>query len=50
VHALSVPTFEIFDQFRHEAATLLEVVAKRADIRAGSVDEGWTITNDVVLF
>jgi hypothetical protein len=50
VHALSVPTFELFDQFRCEAATLLEIVAKCANILAGYADEGWTITDDVVLF
>jgi hypothetical protein len=47
---LSVPTFELFDRFRREAATLLEIVAKRVNILAGTTDEGWTITDDVVLF
>jgi hypothetical protein len=32
LHALSVPTFELFDQFQRESATLPEIMAKRADI------------------
>jgi hypothetical protein len=50
LHALSVPTFELFDQLRREAATLPKIVAKRTDILAGTVAEGWSIADDVVLF
>jgi hypothetical protein len=50
LQTLSIPTFEMFDQFRCEAATLPEIMAKRVDILVGKDAKGWTITNDVVLF
>jgi hypothetical protein len=35
VHALSLPEFELMDQFRQESLSLLEIIAKRAEIEAG---------------
>jgi hypothetical protein len=40
----------MFDQFRREVATLLEVVTKRATIEADTADKGWSIVDSVVLF
>jgi hypothetical protein len=48
--ALSSHTFEMFNQFHREAATLPELVPKHAAIEAGTTDKGWTIVSIVVLF
>jgi hypothetical protein len=49
VHALSIPEFNLYDQFCQDAASLLEVVAKRGDIEAGTTGDEWTIVDDMVL-
>jgi hypothetical protein len=43
VLALSLPKFDFFDQFRLEAAALPEVVAKRAEIVAGTTCPKWAL-------
>jgi hypothetical protein len=48
VHALFVPNFDLFDQFRHEAATVLEIITKRQEIESGAVDPAWAIVDDMV--
>jgi hypothetical protein len=49
VLALSLPKFHFFDQFRLEATTLPEVVAKHAEIAAGTTDLKWAIVDDMVV-
>jgi hypothetical protein len=47
VRALSIPTFDLFDQFRVEAETLPEVVAKA--IEAGIAGSGWSLVDGMVV-
>jgi hypothetical protein len=49
VNALSVPNFELFDQFRREAASLQEVIAQCEEIAAGTTDKGWAIVDDIIV-
>jgi hypothetical protein len=43
VHSLSIPTFDLFDQFHMEAETLPEVINKRKAIEAGTAGPGWSL-------
>jgi hypothetical protein len=49
VHSLSIPTFDLFDQFRMEAETLPEVVKKRKTIEAGTTGSGWSLVDGMVV-
>jgi hypothetical protein len=49
VHALSIPTFDLFEQFRMEAETLPEVVNKRKAIEAGTTGPGWSLVDGMVV-
>jgi hypothetical protein len=49
VHALSIPNFELLDQFYHEADTLPEIIAKKEDIAARSTRPEWAIADDMVF-
>jgi hypothetical protein len=49
VHALSILEFDLYDQFHQEAASLLEVIAKRGDIEADTAGAEWTVVDDMVL-
>jgi hypothetical protein len=49
VHALSIPNFDLFDQFRHETATVSEIVAKRQEIESGAADPAWAIVDGMVV-
>jgi hypothetical protein len=49
VHALSVPNFELFDQFRREVASLQEVITKREEIAASTTEKGWAIVDGIVV-
>jgi hypothetical protein len=49
VFALSLPNFDFFDQFRLEAAALPKVIAKRAEIVAGTADPKWAVVDDMVV-
>jgi hypothetical protein len=49
VHALSVPNFALIGEFRVEAATLPEVIAKHVKIDAGTVGLEWPLVDDLVV-
>jgi hypothetical protein len=49
VHALSIPSFDLFDQFRVEAESLPEVVAKRKAIEVGTADPRWSLMDGMVV-
>jgi hypothetical protein len=49
VHAFSVPSFPILDEFRVEAVTLPEVIAKRIDIATGTTDLEWALVDNLVV-
>jgi hypothetical protein len=47
VHALSLPEFDMFDQFRRESVLLPEIVSKRVEIEVGKLDKTWSIIDDI---
>jgi hypothetical protein len=49
IHSLSLPEFEMFDQFRQESTSLLKIVAKRVKIEVGKANAAWSIVNDMVV-
>jgi hypothetical protein len=49
VHAISLPEFKFFHQFRQESSTLPEIAAKRAEIEAGSADKAWRVADGIVV-
>jgi hypothetical protein len=49
VHTLSIPNFALLDEFRMEAATLPEVIAKRAELAAGTTGPDWALVDDLVV-
>jgi hypothetical protein len=49
VHALSIPNFELLDQFCYEADELLEIVAKKTEIAVGLVGLEWVPIDDMVV-
>jgi hypothetical protein len=49
VHAFSIPDFELLDQFRREAESLLEIIAKKEEIVAGSVGPEWALIDNLVV-
>jgi hypothetical protein len=49
VHSLSIPTFDLFDQFRMEAENLPEVATKRQMIEAGTAKPGWSMVDGMVV-
>jgi hypothetical protein len=49
VHYLSIPTFDLFDQFRVEAENLPEITTKRQMIEAGTAGPGWSIVDGMVV-
>jgi ribosomal protein RSM22 (predicted rRNA methylase) len=49
MNALSVPNFELFDQFHQEASTLQEIVTKQAKIAADTTNMVWSIVDDIVV-
>jgi hypothetical protein len=49
VHAVSLPIFDLFDEFRREAESLLDIIAKRAEIEAGITDAKWAIVDGMVV-
>jgi hypothetical protein len=44
-HFVSLPTFDLFDEFHHEAESLPDIVAKRAEIEAGTAGVKWAIVD-----
>lgn len=49
-YALSLPDFELYAQFRLEAASLPEIITKRAEIEGGTAAASWSLVDDLVLF
>jgi hypothetical protein len=49
VHAVSIPDFELLDQFRREAESLLETIAKKEEIVAGSTGPEWALIDNLVV-
>jgi hypothetical protein len=50
LHTLSLPEFELYDQFHREAASLPKIIAKHTEIQEGTAGPDWTIIDDIVLF
>jgi hypothetical protein len=50
VFALSLPGFELYDQLRSEAVSLLAFIDKRTEIVSGTTGPSWSIVNDVITF
>lgn len=48
-HAISIPEFQLFDEFRREATSLREVIAKRQEICNGVADVVWNEADGLVL-
>jgi hypothetical protein len=49
IHAISLPTFDLFDAFRREAESLPDIVAKRLKIEAGTTCAKWAIIDIMVV-
>jgi hypothetical protein len=49
VHSLSIHNFALLDEFRVEAAALPEVIAKRAELTAGTASPDWALVDDLVV-
>jgi len=47
--AISRPDIELFEDFRREASTLPELVAKRAEIERGDAGASWSMTDGFVM-
>ncbi|CAN6198913.1 unnamed protein product [Urochloa humidicola] len=48
-HAISRPEFQLFDEFRREAESLPEVVAKRQEITEGTAGAAWSVVDGLVM-
>jgi hypothetical protein len=49
VNVVSLPEFELFDQFQQESAMLSEIITKRAEIEFGTTGKAWRIIDDTVV-
>jgi hypothetical protein len=50
VHTLSIPNFALLDEFRVEAAALPEMIAKHAELAAGTTGPDWALVDDLVVW
>jgi hypothetical protein len=50
VHAISSPTFELFDKLRDEIQHSPEAVVVRSRMAEGKAEKGWSLVDDLVLF
>jgi hypothetical protein len=50
VHAISSPTFELFDKLRDEIQHSPEAVAVCSQVAEGKAEEGWSLVDGLVLF
>jgi hypothetical protein len=50
VCALSLPTFELYNQLHHESTTLPAFIDKQAQIASGTMGLEWTIIDDIILY
>lgn len=48
-HALSSPTFELYDEFRRETENLPDIIKPKEMIVAGTTSEAWSIVDGLVL-
>jgi hypothetical protein len=44
-HALSSPTFELYDEFRRETENLPDIIKPKEMIVAGTASEAWSIVD-----
>jgi hypothetical protein len=49
VHTLSIPNFALLDEFRVEATSLPEVIAKRVELADGTAGPDWALVDDLVV-
>jgi hypothetical protein len=49
VHAQSIPYFALLDQFRCEAESLPDIIAKKVKIATGSVGLEWALIDGLVV-
>jgi hypothetical protein len=49
MHVLSIPSFDLLDQFHVEAATLPTVIAKCVEITASTTGLEWALADDLVV-
>jgi hypothetical protein len=50
VHAISAPTFQVFDILRAEAATDNQVLEVREQLKAGKAKDGWSEMDGLLRF
>jgi hypothetical protein len=50
VHAISAPTFTLFDKLRAEAQADAEIAAIRAQLKGSDAPDGWSQADSLVLF
>jgi hypothetical protein len=50
VHAISSPTFELFDKLRDEIQHSPEAAVVRSWMAEGKAEKGWSLVDDLVLF
>jgi hypothetical protein len=50
VHAISSPSFAVFDALRHELMTDTEAWQLRATLAAGTMSPGWSVIDGLRLF
>jgi hypothetical protein len=49
VHALSLPEFELMDQFCKESLSLPDIIAKQEEIETGKADKAWSLVDGIVV-
>jgi hypothetical protein len=49
VHALSLPTFDIVDQFCQESMILQEIITMKAQIETGTTGKAWAVVEGIVV-
>jgi hypothetical protein len=50
IHAISSPTFELFDKLRDEIQHSTEAAVVCSRMAEGKAEKGWSLVDDLVLF
>jgi hypothetical protein len=48
-HSLSSPAFDVYEEFRHEAETLLDIIQAKEDIANCTTSAAWSVVDEFVL-
>jgi hypothetical protein len=49
INALSLPEFDLFEQFHQESTNLPKIVAQRNENEVGRADKKWAIVDDIIV-